>query len=490
MNNKKNFISSIVLQLATVVNGLILPRLIIISFGSSVNGMASSITQFLSFISLLEGGLGAVVLAELYKPLENHDVDKVRMILASCQSFFNKLSAVFILYTAILSVVYPIFLAKNYDFSYSASLVWILSLTTLAQYLFSITNKLFLQADQKIYIVNSVMAVTVVLNLFLAILVIKIFPEIHLVKAVSAVVYFIQPVIYDKFVGKKYDFRHTKTRQKYVLKNRWSGFAQNLAYFINMNTDIAVVTIFLGLTEVSIYSVYMLAINALRSFITSAANSYQSALGKYYAIGDFNILKTKFEKFELSFWMINCVVFNTCLLMINQFVDIYTSGVKDANYYQPIFALIIILANLIYCLREPYRLLTLAAGKFKETNFGSFMEAGLNLVISILLVIKLGLIGIAIGTLIGILYRFFDFMRLLKHDILFFNYSRYIKLIVPFGLVVFCNLYIYKYHAIAINNFIQFCLYGLLCVAIELIVSVFAFKTSDFVFRTLNKEEC
>ena len=488
MNNKKNFISSIILQLATIINGLILPRLIITSFGSSVNGMVSSITQFLSFISLLEGGLGAVVLAELYKPIEDHNTEKVRVILASCQSFFNKLSAIFILYTAILSVIYPVFIANKFDFGYSASLVWILSLTTLAQYLFSITNKLLLQADQKIYIVNLVMAITVVLNLLLAIIVIKIFPEIHLVKAVSAIVYFIQPVIYNKFVDKKYNFRHLKTKRKYVLKNRWSGFAQNLAYFINMNTDIAVVTIFLGLTEVSIYSVYMLAINALRSFITSAANSYQSALGKYYAIGDVKVLKNNFERFELGFWIISCVLFNTCLLLINQFVGIYTSGVKDANYYQPIFALIIILANLIYCLREPYRLLTLAAGKFKETNFGSFMEAGLNLAISILLVMKFGLTGIAIGTLIGIIYRLFYFIRFLRHDILYLNYNRYIKLIVPFCFVVFCNLYIYEKYPIKINNFIYFCIYGLMCVVIELLVTFFAFKISDFVFRKLESK--
>lgn len=488
MNNKKNFVSSIILQLATIVNGLVLPRLIITSFGSSVNGMVSSITQFLSFISLLEGGLGAVVLAELYKPIEDHNTEKVRAILASCQSFFNKLSAIFIIYTAILSIIYPTFIAKEFDFGYSASLVWILSLTTLAQYLFSITNKLLLQADQKIYIVNSVMAITVVLNLLLAIIIIKIFPEIHLVKSVSAVVYFIQPFIYNKFVDKKYNFRHINTKHKYVLKNRWSGFAQNLAYFINMNTDIAVVTIFLGLTEVSIYSVYMLAINALRSFITSAANSYQSALGKYYAIGDLKVLKNNFEKFELGFWMVSCILFNTCLLMINQFVSIYTSGVKDANYYQPIFALIIILANLIYCLREPYRLLTLAAGKFRETNFGSFMEAGLNLVISILLVIKLGLTGIAIGTLIGIIYRFFYFMRFLKHDILYLSYSRYIKLIVPFCFVLFCNLNIYRYHPIEIKNFMQFCIYGLVCVVIELFVTFSTFKVSDFVFRKIESK--
>ena len=73
MNNKKNAISSLALQLATIAQGLILPKLILGAFGSEVNGLVSSITQFLSFISLLEGGLGAVVLAELYGPIEKKE---------------------------------------------------------------------------------------------------------------------------------------------------------------------------------------------------------------------------------------------------------------------------------------------------------------------------------------------------------------------------------------------------------------------------------
>ena len=78
MNNKKNAFSSLLLQFATIIQGLVLPRLILGAFGSEINGLVSSITQFLSFISLLEGGLGAVVLAELYGPIEKRTTRKYR----------------------------------------------------------------------------------------------------------------------------------------------------------------------------------------------------------------------------------------------------------------------------------------------------------------------------------------------------------------------------------------------------------------------------
>lgn len=169
MNNRKNFISALLLQIIAILQGLILPRLMISSFGSEVNGLISSITQFLSFISLLEGGLGAVVLAELYGPVEENDESRTREILSACQCFFYKLAIIFIIYTAILSVVYPLLMNIEFSFPYVCSLIWILSFSTLAQYLFSITNKLLLQAEQKIYIVNIISSIVLLINLFLVI---------------------------------------------------------------------------------------------------------------------------------------------------------------------------------------------------------------------------------------------------------------------------------------------------------------------------------
>ena len=112
MKTKLNLVSALVLQVITIFSGLIIPRLTIMTFGSSVNGLISSISQFLSFISLLEGGLGAVVLAELYKPIENRNKKLISNILNASNNFFKKLSIAFIVYTIILMIFYPIFFSK------------------------------------------------------------------------------------------------------------------------------------------------------------------------------------------------------------------------------------------------------------------------------------------------------------------------------------------------------------------------------------------
>ena len=87
MRSKKavyNIISTLILQIITIIYGFIVPKIIITSFGSNVNGLVSSITQFLAYITLLESGVGPVIKASLYKPLANKDKQEISNKICSC----------------------------------------------------------------------------------------------------------------------------------------------------------------------------------------------------------------------------------------------------------------------------------------------------------------------------------------------------------------------------------------------------------------------
>lgn len=469
MNNKKNLLSALIYQMTSIISGLILPRLIIGTFGSDVNGLISSITQFLSFISLLEGGLGAVVLAELYKPIEERDDAQIIRILSACQSFFVKLSIAFCCYTAVLAIVYPMLVETKMNFLDISVMVLILSFSTLSQYLFSITNKLLLQAQQKIYIVNMVLSGTILINLGLALAVIFIFPNIHILKLCSSIAFLIQPIIFNHYIEKKYriGIKTTTGSSTDVLKNRWNGFAQNLAHFINMNAPVAILTFFTSLELVSVYTVYMLVVNAIRQIISNAANSYSSALGKYYAEGNREQIRERFSKFEVLVAGASVVLYGTCLQLINPFIQLYTRGVQDANYYQPWFALVIVIANLLYCAREPYRLLILAAGKFKETNSYAIIEAVLNVIISVFLVFHFGLIGIAIGTFIAIAYRFVCFQWFLKKNIINSSLRNIVPVFISGILTVLINVFFYCSFPMYVSSYFGLFVIGAISVAIQ-----------------------
>ena len=61
-------------------------------------------------------------------------------------------------------------------------------------------------------------------------------------------------------------------------------------------------------------------------------------------------------------------MFSVASLLITPFVKIYTNGINDINYYQPIFGYIYVFAEGIYLLRDPHVSLSYAANKFKDIS--------------------------------------------------------------------------------------------------------------------------
>ena len=98
------------------------------------------------------------------------------------------------------------------------------------------------------------------------------------------------------------------------------------------------------------------------------------------------------------------------MILITPFVSVYTSGITDANYIRYTFGYLVVISELINAMRDPYITLSYAAGHFKETRKGAWVEAISNILISVILVIKLGLIGVAIGTIVAMAIRTIEFI--------------------------------------------------------------------------------
>ena len=91
--------------------------------------------------------------------------------------------------------------------------------------------------------------------------------------------------------------------------------------------------------------------------------------------------------------------------MIVPFVQIYTYGINDVNYVQPLFAILIVAANAGHCLRLPYNIMILAGGHYRQTQKNYIVAATINIIVSVLAVKTLGLVGVAIGTLLAMFYQ-------------------------------------------------------------------------------------
>ena len=105
-----NSFGQIANQLATTIVGLILPQLMIRTYGSAQYGLVDSITGFLAYITLLESGVGAISRAALYKPLSEKNEDEISGVVKATEKFYRKLALTFLGYAVILAVVYPLFI--------------------------------------------------------------------------------------------------------------------------------------------------------------------------------------------------------------------------------------------------------------------------------------------------------------------------------------------------------------------------------------------
>ena len=84
----KNVLCELFNQIIVITRGLIVPKLIIESYGSSVNGLVSSITKFLALIIIFDGGFNAVIKSQLYKPIVDNNKELLQKILFSAHKLF------------------------------------------------------------------------------------------------------------------------------------------------------------------------------------------------------------------------------------------------------------------------------------------------------------------------------------------------------------------------------------------------------------------
>ena len=169
----RNMTSSLLLQGVTMVCGIILPRLLISTYGSVVNAACSSITQFLGYIVLFEAGVGGVVRAALYRPLAAKDMPAVSSILRATDQFFRRVACIFIVWAVGVAVVYPFFVRDNFDYLFTSSLVLIIAVSTFSQYFFGMSRQVLLQADQRRYITCIAQIFTVLLSTALSVVLIR-----------------------------------------------------------------------------------------------------------------------------------------------------------------------------------------------------------------------------------------------------------------------------------------------------------------------------
>ena len=199
------------------------------------------------------------------------------------------------------------------------------------------------------------------------------------------------------------------------------------------------------------------------------------------AKGENENLNKKFSLYEIFYFTIITIIYTCTIILIVPFVKVYTLGINDANYIRPLFGTLLVLSEFVWAIRLPYSSITLAAGHFKETKKGAWIETISNIVISLLLVWKYGIIGVAIGTLVAMSIRTIEFAYHTNKYILNRNIIKSVKkilvIIIEVLLVVFLSNYLPNINIISYLTLIKYAILVLiLTVLIVLPINILVFK--------------
>lgn len=393
------------LQIFTIIYGFVLPRLFLEYYGSAVNGLVSSIAQFLGFIALAECGVGAVVQSALYKPLAQKDSMGLSRIVVSAEHFFRNIAKLLVVYTVVLTIVFPNIISGNFEFIYTASLILIISISFFAQYYFGITYRLLLTSDQFGFVPIIVQIVALSMNLAASIFLMKLGCSVHVVKLASSLVFLLQPLAVSYIAHRWYRINRDCIYDKTAIPQKWNGLSQHVSSVVLQSSGVFILTVLSTLENVSVYAIYYLVVGGVRSLTMSVTNGMQAFLGNIFAKGDLLTFREKFESFEWRLHFVVSVVFAVTAVLIVPFVGVYTKGITDVNYMVPVFGITLTAAWGMYCVRLPYNIVVLAVGHYKQTQSSAIIEVILNVVTAVILVLKFGLVGTAFGTLIAMIYR-------------------------------------------------------------------------------------
>lgn len=430
MRTKKalfNIISGMGYQMVAIICGLITPRLILYSFGSTYNGVINSATQFLNMINILTFGITGTTRVALYKTLANYDMFGTSRIMKATKIYMQKVGVTVVIYALLLCLLYPLFAKNDLTRRENMLIIAIVSIGTFAQFFFGLSNTTLLNADQASYIVNTVNIIKTLINTICVAILIWIGASIFVVKLGSSIIFFIAPVVLEIYVRKKYSLTNKCESDNVVLKGRGAVVFHQVANIIHDNTDIVILTLFVDAKLISVYTVYYLVIGKVKTLLQVFTSGMEAAFGQMLVKHEMETLQKSFRTYEFLIFSFTAVVFSCVGVLILPFVSVYTQGITDVNYYRMDLAILITITEAAYCVRQPYLLLVYAAGKYKETRIGAMLEAAINVCLSLILVQKMGIVGVVIGTLVANIFRTVQYSYYISKNILHRDIKEFAK---------------------------------------------------------------
>ena len=394
----KNIVIGFGAQAIALILGIIVPRFILDSYGSDTNGILSTVTQIFSYLALLEAGVSQSAQMALYKPIVEKDEEQINVVLSSANAYFRKLTIPYGFGVILLAMILPFVLKTDLAKETIIGIVLLEGISEVCNFYFIQVRSCLLGILGKSYINNGITLLSRILIYMIKIVLACMHANILLLQLGFVLIAFIKIIIYCMYIKRKYPrVQFHGYNKQYKLKDRNSYVLSEIAWTVFSSTDMIVLSIFLNAKMSSVYSVYNMIFSSVNALVSAVYYSVCYVLG--YAYHE-NIEKYKrtHDSFMSAFVGTMTILISIAYVLTIPFVKLYTQGIRDVEYIYPLLPLLFCLVQLLSWSRFVSGNLTSLAGYAKQTSYISFMEAIINIVLSVTLVNRFGISGVVAAT--------------------------------------------------------------------------------------------
>lgn len=358
--------------------------------------MMKLFSQLISYLNLAELGIGTAAMYELYKYIALKDRKAISSVLYTLEVFYKKVSIYIILGGVIISCFFSIMIKENLNFK--IYVIWAVYVVgVLSSYSYA-KNYTFFLADQRFVYIKKIQGLSkITIQLLQIIVIIKLKSFV-----IFGILIILENIILYKVFKKKYyveysDIKKNKIINIEIIKNTKYLFWHKIGGLIVFNTDYIIISIFLSLNFVGIYSNYLLLCQAISTILGTITSVLIPKIGEYISVNKKEDIYLYWRKLNILYLFIN-LVFILCMYKLSDsFIKLWMGN----EYIFPKKTLQIIVINLFIQLnRSAIDIFKSGSGFFKDI-YSPILESILNLFFSILLVNKIGFNGVILGTLIS-----------------------------------------------------------------------------------------
>ena len=475
-------------QIVSLVIGFASRTIFIKILTAEYLGINSLFTNILTILSFAELGIGNAIVFNLYKPLANKDESKIKVLLKFYKKTYGLIGIIILLVGIGLIPFLPNLISEMPNIKENIYYIYIMFLCdTAISYFFTYRTSIII-ADQKNYIVVRTVQIFKIFQIIIQMIILYFTHNYYLYLILQLLNTLITFLFLSHKSKKIYPFTKNLGKEHLSKKEKQGIFKNVKALFINKfssvilnGTDSIIISKYIGLVALGLYSNYLLLITAITQILSQVLNSFTASIGNLNT-EDSSEKKEKIFNLLYYFTILVFGVIGICLyVLFNDFVTIWLG--KDYLLSKLVVGAIVLhfYVNGVQFSSFTYRQ---TAGLFREYKYFPIFGAVLNIVLSIVLAKYIGLAGIFFATSIARLATagWIDPTIVFKK---IFNKSskNYFIKYLYYLCVVFISLFVTSFVAnfIDATNIFLFIIKGIICVFVSTIsLILFTIRTKEF----------